>query len=197
MTKIHFPDTHHDIFSNTIFGFWIYLMTDAILFMTLFATYAVLHNSTYGGPTSRQIFDLKFALAETIILLLSSFTCGLAMMAASKKDKTKMLAWFGVTFLLGIAFLTMEVADFRDLIRAGNGWQRSGFLSAYFTLVGTHGLHIAAGLFFLLVFMTQFAAQGFAPTILRRLTCFSMFWYFSYVVWIFMFTLVYLFGVLP
>jgi cytochrome o ubiquinol oxidase subunit 3 len=196
MTKIKFPDAHHDIFSNTIFGFWLYLMTDAILFVTLFATYAVLHNSTYGGPTSRDIIDLNSVLIETLVLLVSSFTCGLAMLAASHKDKTKMLAWFTLTFVLGAAFLTMEVADFRDLIRAGNGWQRSAFLSAYFTLVGTHGLHIAAGLFFLLIFLTQFAAQGFSPPVLRRFTCFSMFWYFSYVVWIFMFTLVYLMGVI-
>ena len=194
MTKVQFPDTHHDIFSNTVFGFWIYLMTDAILFVSLFATYAVLRNSTAGGPSAKEIIDLNFALLETLVLLVSSFTCGLAMLAASKRRVTSMLTWLGVTFLLGVAFLTMEVADFRDLIQAGNGWQRSGFLSAYFTLIGTHGLHIATGLFFLLVFITQFAEHGFSPTVVRRFTCFSMFWYFSYVVWIFMFTLVYLLG---
>jgi cytochrome o ubiquinol oxidase subunit 3 len=170
-------------------------MTDCILFATLFATYAVLHTSTWGGPTSKELWNLPFALAETLVLLASSFTCGLAGIAARHEDKNKVCFWFGVTFLLGLAFLAMEWTEFSRLIHGGNGWQRNAFLSAFFTLVGTHGLHIAAGLLWIIVLVPQIFRKGLTPITIRRLTCLSMFWLFFYVVWIFVFTFVYLMGV--
>lgn len=181
---------------KTIFGFWIYLMTDCILFATLFATYAVLRNNTYGGPSGRELFSLPFALSETLILLTSSFTCGLAMLAAHHKDRKKVLVWIGVSFLLGIAFLTMELKEFTHLVLQGNSWQRSGFLSAFFTLVGTHGLHITAGLLWMIVVVAQLLSKGIIAITFKRLICLSMFWHFLDVVWIFIFTIVYLMGVL-
>ena len=132
--------------SMTYLGFWVYLMTDCMLFATLFATYAVLHNGTFGGPTSKDLFDLPYALAQTLILLVSSFTSGLAMLKERLNDKKWVIGWFAVTFLLGAAFLTLELREFSHFVHEGNSWQRSGFLSAYFTLVGTHGVHITTGL---------------------------------------------------
>ena len=183
-----------EIYSKTLFGFWVYLMTDCILFGTLFATYAVLHASTFGGPTARELFHLPHALAETLILLTSSFTCGLATVAAHRNDKAKVLTWFGVTFLLGVAFLTLELTEFRHLVREGNSWQRSAFLSSFFTLVGTHGAHITAGLLWIAVLMAQIIPRGLTVHTFKRLVCLSLFWHFLDVVWIFIFTIVYLMG---
>jgi cytochrome o ubiquinol oxidase subunit III len=182
--------------SKTIFGFWVYLMTDCVLFATLFATFAVLRNNTYGGPAGSDLFGLSFVLTETLILLTSSFTCGLAVLAARRYDKQQVLLWLTVTFLLGIAFLTMEVTEFRHLAAEGNSWRRSGFLSAFFTLVGTHGLHITAGLIWMLVLMGQLARRGLRAATARRLTMLSLFWHFLDIVWIFIFTIVYLIGAL-
>lgn len=176
------------------FGFWIYLMTDCILFASLFATYAVLHNNTYGGPGAHQLFSLPFVLSETVILLTSSYTCGLAMLAARNKKRALTLVWFTFTFLLGAAFLTLELSEFTNLAHEGNSWQRSGFLSAFFTLVGTHGLHIASGLLWMAVLMMQIIKKGFTAGVLRRLGSLSLFWHFLDVVWIFIFTIVYLMG---
>src|SRR6266550_2615151 len=156
--------------SKTIFGFWVYLMTDCILFATLFATYAVLRNNTFGGPSGSQLFGLPFVLIETLILLTSSFTCGLGVLAARHQYRTQVIAWFGITFMLGVAFLTMELTEFAHLAQEGNSWQRSGFLSAFFTLVGTHGLHITAGLLWMLVLMVQVLRRGLLPATVRRLT---------------------------
>ncbi|MEK7599851.1 MAG: cytochrome o ubiquinol oxidase subunit III [Patescibacteria group bacterium] len=180
--------------AKTIFGFWVYLMTDVVLFASLFATFAVLRNSTFGGPSGADLFSLPFVLVETLILLTSSFTCGLAMLAAHRKDQAKTLLWFGVTFLLGIAFLSLELTEFRHLAAEGNSWTRSGFLSAFFTLVGTHGLHITAGLLWMAVLIFQVAKQGLVSGSLRRLTMFSLFWHFLDIIWIFIFTIVYLMG---
>ena len=180
--------------SKTIFGFWVYLMTDCVLFATLFATYAVLRNSTFGGPSGSDLFSLPFVLVETLILLASSFTCGLAMLAAHRKDQTKTLLWFGVTFLLGIAFLSLELTEFSHLVNEGNSWTRSAFLSAFFTLVGTHGLHITAGLLWMAVMMFTITKQGLVNSTLRRLTMLSLFWHFLDIIWIFIFTIVYLMG---
>jgi len=185
--------THHDD-SKTLFGFWVYLMTDCILFATLFATYAVLHNSTFGGPGAKELFSMPFVLTETLILLTSSFTAGLAMLAAHRLNKNQVLFWFGVTFLLGVAFLTMELTEFSKLAHEGNSWQRSGFLSAFFTLVGTHGLHITTGLLWMGTLMTQVTRQGLVPPVVRRLTMLSLFWHFLDIIWIFIFTIVYLMG---
>jgi cytochrome o ubiquinol oxidase subunit 3 len=180
--------------NRTTFGFWVYLMTDCVLFASLFATYAVLQGNTYGGPGGRELFSLPLVLTETLILLTSSFTCGLAMLAARRQDKTQTLVWFGITFLLGIAFLGLELSEFTHLVHEGNSWQRSGFLSAFFTLVGTHGLHITTGLIWMAVMMTKIWRAGLGGNRLRRLTMLSMFWHFLDIVWIFIFTIVYLMG---
>lgn len=181
--------------SKTQLGFWIYLMTDIVLFATLFATYAVLRESTFGGPGGKELFDTPFVLAETLILLISSFTCGLAIIALHRQNKTQVLAWFLVTFLLGVAFLVMEITEFRHLLHEGNGWQRSGFLSAFFALVGTHGLHILVGLLWMLIMGMQVLKKGITHNTSRRLVLLGMFWHFLDVVWIFIFSIVYLMGV--
>lgn len=179
---------------KTVFGFWVYLMTDCVLFATLFATYAVLRNNTFGGPAGHELFKLPYVLAETLILLTSSFTCGLGMLAAVRKDKAWMLFWFTITALLGLTFLGMEFKEFAHLANEGNSWRRSGFLSSYFTLVGTHGLHITIGLLWMGVSMVQIARGGMQKAIFRRLTLLSLFWHFLDVIWIFIFSIVYLLG---
>lgn len=176
------------------FGFWVYLMTDLVLFASLFATYAVLSGNTYGGPSGKEIFNMPYALTLTIILLTSSFTAGLGMLAARRNDKAKVLAWFGVTFFLGLVFLAMEIKEFSQLVSEGNSWRRSGFLSAFFTLVATHGLHITVGLLWMAVLMIETLRRGLTPTVFKRLTLLSMFWHFLDIVWIFIFTIVYLMG---
>lgn len=177
-----------------VFGFWIYIMTDCVLFASLFASYAVLHNNTFGGPSGGDLFSLPFVLAETIILLTSSFTCGLAILSAQRNEKTKVLVFLTITFLLGLLFLGMEVNEFHRLVQEGNSWRRSGFLSAFFTLVGTHGLHIATGLVWLAVLVWQLCQRGLSKVTTKRLTLFSLFWHFLDIVWIFIFTFVYLMG---
>lgn len=186
--------THDD--SKTTLGFWIYLMTDCILFASLFATYAVLHGGTFGNVTSRDIFDLDFVLVETLILLTSSFTCGLALLAARAGHKKQLLSWFGVTFALGAAFLAMEIYEFSKLVDEGFSWQASAFLSAFFTLVGTHGLHILAGLIWIGVLSFWVLRRDLDQHAVRKFTLLAMFWHFLDVVWIFIFTMVYLMGVI-
>jgi len=180
--------------NKTNFGFWVYLMTDCILFGTLFATYIVLHNNTYGGPAGNELFDMPSILVETLILLTSSFTCGLAMLAVRRKKRNQAFFWFGFTFVLGVAFLVMELSEFGLLIAEGNSWERSGFMSAFFTLVGTHGLHIAIGLLWMLVMGWQLLHKGFTDGVVRRFSLLSMFWHFLDIIWIFIFTFVYLMG---
>lgn len=181
--------------SKTSLGFWIYLMTDCIIFASLFATYAVLQGGTFGGPTPHEIFELPFVLTETIILLTSSFVCGLAVLAARKRDKKQTLIFLGITFALGVAFIAMELSEFAHLIQEGYSWQRSAFLSAFFTLVGTHGLHIIVGLLWAAFLAIQIYTRGLKDTVVKRLILFSLFWHFLDVVWIFIFTIVYLLGV--
>ena len=194
----HSHTDHHDIekqvYDRTIFGFWLYVMTDCVLFATLFATYAVLHHGTFGGPTSKDLFELPFALTETIILLLSSFTCGLALISAHHQRKGYSILFLSLTFLLGISFLGMELHEFTSFVHAGNSWQRSAFLSSFFTLVGTHGLHITCGLLWILVMIGLIAFRGLVPSTIRRLACFGIFWHFLDVVWVFIFSFVYLLG---
>jgi cytochrome o ubiquinol oxidase subunit 3 len=185
-----------DATGKTIFGFWVYLMTDCVLFASLFATYAVLHNNTFGGPSGSQLFSLPFVLTETLILLTSSFTCGLGVLAAYHGSKDKVVAWFGVTFLLGISFLAMELTEFSHLVHDGNSWTRSGFLSSFFTLVGTHGLHITVGLIWMVVMMLRVLKSGLGTATVKRLTLLSLFWHFLDIVWVFIFTIVYLLGAL-
>lgn len=181
--------------SKTQFGFWVYIMTDCVLFATLFATFAVLRDATAGGPAARELFGMPYVLAETLILLTSSFTCGLAMLAAHRGDKQQTLVWLGATFVLGAAFLGMELREFSHLYNEGNSWRRSAFLSSFFTLVGTHGAHITAGLLWIGFTCAQLWRRGFTAPVLRRLGLLSMFWHFLDVVWIFIFTIVYLMGV--
>jgi cytochrome o ubiquinol oxidase subunit III len=181
--------------SKTAFGFWVYIMTDCVLFASLFATYAVLHMNTFGGPSGEDLFNSSYALAETLILLTSSFTCGLAVVSAHRRSKNQVLFWFGVTALLGLAFLGMELHEFRDFVIQGNSWRRSGFLSAFFTLVGTHGLHITSGLIWMGVMMSQIWRRGLTRATTRRLMLLSVFWHFLDIVWIFIFTIVYMMGI--
>ena len=175
-------------------GFWIYLMTDCILFATLFATFAVLRNATAGGPGGSELFDLPFVLVETMILLTSSFTVGLAILASTRGLKKQTLFWLGITFALGAAFLAMELYEFNHLVGEGLGWDRSAFLSAFFTLVATHGLHIAIGLLWLGVMIYRLIRFKFKQTDIKRLALFGLFWHFLDVVWIFIFSIVYLIG---
>jgi cytochrome o ubiquinol oxidase subunit 3 len=176
------------------FGFWVYLLTDCVLFASLFATYAVLRGNTFGGPSGQDIFNLPFVLLETLILLTSSFTCGLTILALNKNNKHGVLAGLVVTFLLGASFLFMELHEFSGLMNEGNGPERSAFLSAFFTLVGTHGLHILFGLIWLAVLIVFIERRGLIQSMKRKVLLMSMFWHFLDVVWIFIFTIVYLYG---
>lgn len=176
------------------FGFWIYLMTDLLMFAVLFAAYAVLRNNTFGGPSIKEIFDPPYILIETFILLTSSFTSGLGVLYATARDKNKTLIYFGATFLLGFIFLAMEIYEFSHLLSEGHSWQTSGFLSSYFGLVGTHGVHITAGLIWLGILLTHVYLKGINNSNLGKLKLLSIFWHFLDIVWIFIFTIVYLLG---
>lgn len=186
--------TQSNAADKTIFGFWVYLMTDCILFASLFATFLVLRNNTFGGPAGKDLFSLPYVLAETLILLTSSFVCGLAILAAKRGLKNYVLLGFAITFLLGVAFLALELNEFHHLAAEGNSWRRSGFLSAFFTLVGTHGLHITCGLIWMYFMMINVIRRGLTPGNIKRLTMLSLFWHFLDIVWIFIFTIVYLMG---
>jgi len=185
---------HEQSNDKVAFGFWLYLMTDLIMFAVLFASFAVLRNNTFGGPKGSDIFDLPFVLIETLILLTSSFTCGLGMIAARQNKRSQVLAFFGVTFLLGLSFLGMELYEFNHLIAEGFDWQKSAFLSSFFTLVGTHGLHITGGLIWLGILLTYTIKKGLTDNVVRKFMLMSVFWHFLDIVWIFIFTIVYLFG---
>jgi cytochrome o ubiquinol oxidase subunit 3 len=177
-----------------IFGFWVYLMTDLIMFAALFATYAVLSGNTFGGPSGETLFNLNSALAETLILLTSSFTMGLAMLAVERGKKSQVLAWFGVTLVLGLSFLTLELTEFAGFVASGNSWMSNAFLSSFFALVGTHGLHIAIGSLWIVVAMAMVASRGLTPFVTSKLARLALFWHFLDIVWIFIFTIVYLMG---
>lgn len=180
---------------RTQLGFWIYLMTDCVLFASLFATFIVLRGNTYGGPGGGELFELPFVLGETMLLLTSSFICGMVVLAARAGKVRLALGLLAGTLLLGGAFLAMELTEFSKLVHEGHSWQASAFLSAFFTLVGTHGAHIAVGMLWGLVLAWQLAKRGITRTTSRQLMLFSMFWHFLDVVWIFIFTVVYLMGV--
>ncbi|MFN3560223.1 MAG: cytochrome o ubiquinol oxidase subunit III [Brevundimonas sp.] len=182
--------------SPTLLGFWIYLMSDALIFATLFATYGVLATAYAGGPTGRELFDLPLVALNTTFLLLSSITYGMAMLDMEAGRKRGVLAWLSVTGLLGLAFVGVELFEFSHLIAEGATPQRSAFLSAFFTLVGTHGLHVMFGLLWIGVMLVQVSQRGLSVENRRRLTCLGMFWHLLDVVWIGVFTFVYLFGAL-
>ncbi|OSM98048.1 MULTISPECIES: cytochrome o ubiquinol oxidase subunit III [Lonsdalea] len=192
----HAEHGHHDAGATKVFGFWIYLMSDCILFASLFATYAVLVNGVAGGPTGRDIFELPFVLVETFTLLFSSITYGMAMIAMNKGDKSRVNQWLALTFLFGLIFICMEIYEFHNLISEGYGPNRSAFLSAFFALVGTHGIHVTSGLIWLVIMMIQVSRRGLTATNKTRLMCLSLFWHFLDVVWICVFTVVYLMGVM-
>jgi cytochrome o ubiquinol oxidase subunit III len=182
--------------ANKAFGFWIYLMSDLVLFAALFATFAVLSGAFAGGPTGRELFHLPRVFAETLLLLASSATCGLAMLAVHADRARRTLFWLAVTFALGAGFVGMEVAEFHSMILAGNGPARSAFLSAFYTLVGTHGTHVGFGLLWMAVMMLQVGVKGLSESVRARLLCLSMFWHFLDIVWIGVFSMVYLLGVI-
>jgi len=192
----HDDHAHHDDGSKTVFGFWVYLMSDLLIFSVLFATFAVLSNATAGGPSGKELFDLNFVLVETLLLLVSSFTFGMANLNVHANNKSRAMGWLMVTFLFGAGFIAMEIYEFHHLISEGFGPQRSGFLSAFFALVGTHGLHVTAGLIWMAIMMYQINKHGITPTAKTRMSCLSLFWHFLDVVWICVFTVVYLLGVL-
>lgn len=185
---------HHDPAATTMFGFWVYIMSDCILFATLFATYAVLHTHTFGGPAAKQLFSLPLVLVETMILLTSSFTYGLGVLFSQRAKKAAVLVCLVITFLLGLAFVVIEVTEFAHLAAEGNSWQRSAFLSSFFTLVGTHGLHVSVGLIWMLAVFVQVCRFGLTPFTHLKLTTFGLFWHFLDIVWIFVFTVVYMVG---
>ncbi len=176
------------------YGFWIFLLSDIIMFAAFFATYVVQRDATAGGPAGRELFDLRNVAIETALLLASSFTCGMASIEAERRRA----AWFqgamAATFALGLAFLALEALEFADLLGRGAGPGRSGFLSAFFALVGLHGLHVGIGLLWLLTMMAQVLAKGFRDDIMRRVLCFTLFWHALDIVWVAVFTVVYLLG---
>ncbi|MCL6699807.1 cytochrome o ubiquinol oxidase subunit III [Sphingomonas sp. NSE70-1] len=179
------------------YGFWLFVLSDMVLFSALFATYATLTNATDGGPTSNQLFDRNLVAIETLALLISSFTCGLAMIAAKRKNMAWTQIWLLVTGLLGAVFLFIELYEFATMVGEGAGPQRSAFLSAFFTLVGCHGAHVTAGLLWIGTMMAQLWAKGFREHIMRRLLCLSVFWHALDIIWVAIFTIVYLIGTLP
>jgi cytochrome o ubiquinol oxidase subunit 3 len=185
---------HHDSTSLTVFGFWIYIMSDCILFATLFATYAVLHTHTFGGPGPAELFSMPLVLAETFILLTSSFTYGLGLIFAYRQNKTMTLFWLSMTFILGAAFVAIELTEFSHLLAEGHSWKNSAFLSSYFTLVGTHGLHVSLGLVWMITLIIQVKQRGLTNMMRGKLFTLSLFWHFLDIVWIFIFTIVYLMG---
>ena len=178
------------------FGFWLYLMSDTVLFALLFAVYATMNRNYAGGPNGRDLFELDQVFLETLLLLCSTLTCGLAMMAWRNKHKQYLLFWLTSTFGLGLGFIGMELSEFGRLLSIGAGPDRSGFLSAFFTLVGTHGLHVTIGLIWLFVMVAQIVLKGMTSPVYCRLYRFSLFWHFLDLVWVGVFSMVYLAGVL-
>jgi cytochrome o ubiquinol oxidase subunit 3 len=178
------------------YGFWIFLLSDIVMFSAFFAAYAVLEGQTAGGPGPKQLFDLSNVALETGCLLMSSFTCALASLATGARYKAKFYGAMAATFVLGAIFIGLELHEFIGMAAQGAGPQRSAFLSAFFALVGCHGLHVTCGLLWLLTMMAQVWAKGFKPAILRRMLCFSLFWHALDIIWVGLFTVVYLIGTL-
>lgn len=187
---------HHEEGASTSIGFWVYLMSDCLMFAVLFAVYGVLSGSYAAGPGPKDLFDLELVALNTGFLLISSITFGFAMLAMFKGNQKSTLLWLAVTLLFGLCFLYVEIYEFRHLIHEGAGPQRSAFLSAFFALVGTHGLHVTFGSIWLVTLMVQISQRGLIPANQRRMMCLSMFWHFLDVVWIGVFTFVYLMGMI-
>ena len=195
-TRSYFVREHHPE-NGSLLGFWLYLMSDCLIFACLFATYAVVGRSYADGPTGAALFDLPLVAVNTAMLLLSSITYGFAMLTMQRKQLRSTLVWLGITGLFGLAFLSLEMYEFIQLIHEGAGPQRSAFLSSFFALVGTHGLHVTFGVIWLVTLMFQLNKHGLTPENGRRMMCLSLFWHFLDVIWIGVFTFVYLMGVLP
>jgi cytochrome o ubiquinol oxidase subunit 3 len=176
------------------YGFWIFILGDIVMFSALFAAYAVLSDSTAGGPTGAELFNLRNVFIETMCLLVSSYTCGLGALSAERRQPARFLAFGAVTFVLGAAFLAIEASEFAGMVAKGAGPSRSAFLSSFFTLVGTHGVHVTGGLIALVYLAAQVIVKGLRATVLRRLLCWSLFWHALDIVWIGIFTIVYLMG---
>ncbi|TRD22402.1 cytochrome o ubiquinol oxidase subunit III [Palleronia caenipelagi] len=189
-------EPEHPEGTSTALGFWIYLMSDCLIFATLFATFAVLGGNYAGGPTPKEIFELPLVAVNTAMLLLSSITYGFAMLSMQDKDLSGVIRWLLITACFGAAFLCIELYEFYHLIHEGAGPQRSAFLSSFFALVGTHGLHVTFGLIWLFTLVVQLRKHGLSPANERRVECLSMFWHFLDVIWIGVFTFVYLFGMI-
>ena len=194
---VFYDNGDHHPQQGTLLGFWLYLMSDCLIFAVLFAVYAVLGRSYAAGPSGADLFNLPLVAVNTALLLLSSITYGMAMIGMQHGRKTTVLAWLAITGLMGLGFVGLELYEFSHLLHEGAGPQRSAFLSAFFTLVGTHGLHVSFGIVWLVVLMLQVGKLGLTAPNKRRLMCLSMFWHFLDVVWIGVFTFVYLMGVLP
>jgi len=176
------------------YGFWIFILSDIVMFSGLFAAYAVLSRNTAGGPTGAELFNLRNVFTETMCLLFSSYTCGLGALSAERRQPARFLSFAALTFVLGAAFLFIECSEFADMVEKGAGPSRSGFRSGFFSLVGTHGGHVTSGLIWLLYLVAQVIAKGLRPAVLRRLLCWSLFWHALDIVWVGVFTLVYLMG---
>lgn len=191
-----FPDTHHDVYSKTTFGFWLYLISDFMLFATIFSAYLVLRDSTFGGPGARELFNIDFTTFQTLLLLCAAFTSGLGGVSAHRKLKGATISWFFVTFIFGLGFFGMQVNEFVRLTATGNDWAKNAFLSGYYTLVGTHALHMVFALLWVFVLLIPIFKEGITPLHIKRLTCLRMFWQFLNIIWIFIFSVVYVLGVI-
>ena len=194
--RLYDTGSHHPE-DSTLLGFWLYLMSDTLVFACLFAVYGVLGRNYAGGPSGAELFELPLVAVNTALLLLSSITYGFAVIAMQRKRRDATLAWLALTGVLGLGFVAIELYEFSHLIHGGNGPQRSAFLSAFFALVGTHGLHVSFGIVWLVTLMAQVRKHGLIAANRRRVMCLSMFWHFLDVIWIGVFTFVYLMGVLP
>ncbi|AXA34487.1 MULTISPECIES: cytochrome o ubiquinol oxidase subunit III [Francisella] len=190
----HHDDHHHFDGSKNVFGFWIYIMSDCVLFATLFAVYAVFHKHTFGGADAQELFSLPYVFVETMLLLVSSFTFGLAMLNRNSDNINHVIKFLWVTFFLGLGFIIMEVHEFYELAMEGHTWASSAFLSSFFTLVGTHGLHVSMGLIWIVSMIFQLKKHGMTPMTKTKMTYLGLFWHFLDIVWIFVFSIVYLLG---
>lgn len=194
--EIYAPEHHHDEGEKVLFGFWLYVFTDCLLFATLFAVFAVLSQSFVGGPTPHELFDLKFVAVETGLLLFSSFTFGMAMLGANEKNMARIVKWLLITMFLGLGFLSIELYEFYHLAHEHATPQTSAYWSAFYALVSTHGLHVFSGIIWMLVLFYHFKRDGFTEKNSTRLACLSLFWHFLDIIWICVFSFVYLKGVL-
>ena len=198
MAEVHepFPDGHHDTYSKTVFGFWLYIITDFMLFATMFAAFVVLRNNFFGGPSPKEMFNLTTNYVQSYILLASSFTSGIGGAMVHRRHKTGTIIFFLLTMVLGIAFCVFEFKEFSSLIEAGNSWTRSGYLSCFFSIVATFLIHILIAILWTLVLIIPVFFRGLDAPSMRRLTCMRMFWQFLNIVWVFIFSIIYLMGVI-